>query len=263
MSVLFFESWRRHYERAQARRLVNLPWFCQSTDLSHPLFVQVAVHPSGLEIYGLFRILLAVAARCTPRGILAMRSGDPLDVVMLGQMTHVAQARIRKVLPLVESFGLIQRAESVAAAVERMASDDRTHSRSERTSDADSERSTEGVSRRRSHRFYDTEERRGEEKNSSSSSSSSPSGKEPPVFPPPTADEFADDGRRAVCRALRAAGVPIDLAESLSTVPSVRLCMVEHLAADRAASRRTIAPAAWFVAGLRRLGALPPDWRAA
>lgn len=245
MSVYFFQSWHKHFERAQARRLTRLPWIPQSTNFGHDLYLRILQEKNGVALYGAYRILAAYAATCKQRGALIARDGAPLTLRTLSQATNIPQTTLRWALPKLLAAGALQQADTLAAATAQMNSERLSEDASEQTSEQTSEHPSETGKGRRI------------KKDSSLSSSSPPGEEEPPVEP----DELTDAGRQAVCRALRGFGVDIDLAEQLSARPSVRLWRVEQLGSEHRRRGRDITAAAWFVSGLRHCGALPAGWR--
>lgn len=117
MDVYYVVDWHKHYAKSQARTDSGLAWVAQSVNLNHDKYLSIIERPIGCALYGIFRIILSVAARCVPDGILVDRHGRPFNTESLATKTHIPKRQLVRAIPiLVNEEKLMAAAPSVEAA---------------------------------------------------------------------------------------------------------------------------------------------------
>ena len=80
-------DWSKHFECAQSRRNSGpMRWFSVPTSHDTRGFRRLMNLPNGVTLYGCWILIVSVAAKCTPRGVLMANDG-PLDADELSLKT--------------------------------------------------------------------------------------------------------------------------------------------------------------------------------
>ena len=80
-------DWNKHFECAQSRRNSGpMRWFSVPTSHDTRGFRRLMNLPNGVMLYGGWILIVSVAAKCTPRGVLVANDG-PLDAAELSLKT--------------------------------------------------------------------------------------------------------------------------------------------------------------------------------
>ena len=80
-------DWPKHFECAQSRRNSGpMRWFSVPTSHDTRGFRRLMNLPNGVSLYGCWILIVSVAAKCTPRGVLMANDG-PLDADELALKT--------------------------------------------------------------------------------------------------------------------------------------------------------------------------------
>jgi hypothetical protein len=74
-TVYRIRDWDRHFEVAQTRKVDQLQWLAVPLKHDGLGFRRVMALPEGIALYGAWALILQVAAKCRPRGVLVDASG--------------------------------------------------------------------------------------------------------------------------------------------------------------------------------------------
>jgi hypothetical protein len=89
--VYRIRDWDRHYEVAQTRKVDRLQWLAVPLKHDGLGFRRVMALPEGMALYGAWMLILQVAAKCRPRGVLVDDSG-PMTAQDLALKTGGSEA---------------------------------------------------------------------------------------------------------------------------------------------------------------------------
>lgn len=108
MDALCIVGWKEHFENADSRKIANLSWFkcpVKMDGLSYRLLVQ---HKDGAAHFGIWIILLEIAAKCPTRGLLVRSNGIPLDVAGMSLMSGIPESSFKPAIERLLQIGWIK-----------------------------------------------------------------------------------------------------------------------------------------------------------
>lgn len=117
MKFYVVAGWYRHYVKAQAAQYDRLPWVAQSTNLLHDSYLEIVQERRGIAVYGVFRVLVSLAATCDPPGVLVQRNGDPFDASSISKKTSIPRAEIERALPVLIKTNVIHVLNDIQNAI--------------------------------------------------------------------------------------------------------------------------------------------------
>lgn len=104
MATLYtIRNWAEKYENGEARRVKGmLDWFKCPTKHDGLSYRRIMRRPDGLSLYGAWILIVAVAAKCEPRGVLQSEDG-PLTAEDIALKTGADEKAIFKAMQLFSS----------------------------------------------------------------------------------------------------------------------------------------------------------------
>lgn len=72
------KDWHVHFEKAQARKCVNMVWVAFPNRHDGNGYRRVVAHERRAELLAAWMLLVQVASKCEPRGVL-VNNGQPMD----------------------------------------------------------------------------------------------------------------------------------------------------------------------------------------
>lgn len=245
--VLYVRDIFAHYIKAQAKRCESVYWVSQSTKLSGPRYFLLMERDPSAQFYGVFRIMIGVAATGTPTGVMTAADGSPYSVAALSRLTKISKASLNKALPWLVEKKFLWLADTVGEAAGLIL----PPTRSERRAESDSE-SARSATRSATRTHTTPQELK--------TSPQTPPQAGAPSAPGASALALSpDDGPRYVQRVLAAQGLPFELLIRLSRVPTVTPQVVDAIAATRPDDVRS--PAGWWLTQLKAAEAIAGDWK--
>lgn len=112
MPTITIRDWDRHFENNRTRELAaGLKWVPMPTGHDGAGYTELLDHPNGAAHFGAWCALVQVAAKCSPRGVLARSAaeppGRPLDATDLARMTRIPRQVIEEAIPRLAGIGWI------------------------------------------------------------------------------------------------------------------------------------------------------------
>ena len=83
MTLYKIRDWNKLFENAQSRKIKRLSWVPVPNKHDGEGFRLILAEDDGLKIYAAWHLILQVASKCQPRGILARSDGSPLPAVAI------------------------------------------------------------------------------------------------------------------------------------------------------------------------------------
>jgi len=111
-------DWDKKYEVSQAKRVLGpLTWVALPTTHDDLAFRRLMAMDDGAALYGAWIMIVQIAAKCSPRGVLA-DGRHPLTAADLAMRTGVPEALFSKALQILASknFGWIKRSRYRASS---------------------------------------------------------------------------------------------------------------------------------------------------
>ncbi len=104
MATLYtIRNWSEKYENAESRKIAGvLDWFKCPTKHDGLSYRRIMRRPDGLSLYGAWILIVAVAAKCKPRGVLQSEDG-PLTAEDIALKTGADEKTISKAIQLFSS----------------------------------------------------------------------------------------------------------------------------------------------------------------
>lgn len=90
-------NWDKLYENNRSRQIDNLNWISQPNKHDSLGFRMLMRKPNGLALYGAWCLIVQVASKCQPRGILA-KDGNPVTPEVLSILTGAPVDMFRECL---------------------------------------------------------------------------------------------------------------------------------------------------------------------
>jgi hypothetical protein len=103
--LLRIRDWAARFETSETRKLRNLTWIPESTDVGSDVYASIVNHPDGAAHYGVFVMLHIVASKSKPRGDLRRSDGRPHDAVSLSQLLRVSEKLVADAIERLISLG--------------------------------------------------------------------------------------------------------------------------------------------------------------
>lgn len=97
--VFVIRDWDKHFEVAQTRRVAALSWVAFPTKHDGKSFRRLMLRSDATETYGVWCLLVQVAAKCVRRGVLADQDG-PLDFEDFAIKTGAPAVAFQRALPI-------------------------------------------------------------------------------------------------------------------------------------------------------------------
>lgn len=109
MSRLYrIRHWDRLYENNRSRRVTDLRWVPIPNSHDGENYTTIITHKDGAKIFAAWILLLQVASRCSPRGILKRANGQPHTPPSLATKTRAPEAWFELALPILEGLQWVQ-----------------------------------------------------------------------------------------------------------------------------------------------------------
>lgn len=87
--VLRVVDWDRNYENNRTRELKRIDWFPVPNKQDGDGYTELMDHPEGASHYGCWIAILAVASKCSNRGVLMRDAERPHDAASLSRITRI------------------------------------------------------------------------------------------------------------------------------------------------------------------------------
>jgi hypothetical protein len=102
MKLYSIRDWANWYENNRSKRVDSVRCVPVSNKLDGEHFMAIMAHPDGAVIFSAFILLLEVASKCNPRGVLLRRNGEPHTALSLAQTCRCPLAWFQTALPYLE-----------------------------------------------------------------------------------------------------------------------------------------------------------------
>lgn len=104
MNLFLVHEWNKHFENNRTRELVYLDWVPIPNKMDGDGYTQLMDHQDGMEHFGAWVLIVEVASKCDPRGILLRGGNIPHDHRSLARVTRgslrVFEAAIPRLLEI-------------------------------------------------------------------------------------------------------------------------------------------------------------------
>lgn len=112
MKVFRIADWSTHFENADSRKLVNLPWIRVPTKQEGDGYTELmSGHLNGCAHFGAWTAVLQLAAKCSQRGTLTRQLGGrcvPHDLASISRITRVPVEVLREAMPRLIDMGWME-----------------------------------------------------------------------------------------------------------------------------------------------------------
>lgn len=100
------KDWNEQYENAQSRKLKHLNWFPVPNNTDGMKYCRLMSNKkNGLEIYGVWVLILSIASRCPTRGKLAHSDGTSFSVGDISLLTRVPEEKLKTSIGVLLEMG--------------------------------------------------------------------------------------------------------------------------------------------------------------
>lgn len=108
--LIEISDWAKNYEKADGRKSAYSIWVAVPILFGTPEYTKLMIRKDGPSIYGVFVLLLHVAARGEPRGTLTDSKGRPLTIGELELHLRVPRKPIERAIEVLSSpeFGWVR-----------------------------------------------------------------------------------------------------------------------------------------------------------
>ncbi len=107
------KDWAKNFETAQSRRYKSLSWVAIPNKHDGMRFRRLMAREDGPSVFGAWMLIVQVASKCSPRGILAS-DGKPLEPIDLHFKTGVAESVFKLAFEVLSTpeIGWIEKVET-------------------------------------------------------------------------------------------------------------------------------------------------------
>jgi hypothetical protein len=105
-NVYFIPSWDKKFENSQSRKIKKLTWVPIPVDFDED-YLELVVRPNGAAYFGVWMVIVMIAAKCSTRGTLAWSNGLPMSAANLAHISRMPLKLLEKVLPVLMEIGLL------------------------------------------------------------------------------------------------------------------------------------------------------------
>ena len=100
------KDWNEQYENAQSRKLKHLNWFPVPNNTDGMKYCRLMSNKkNGLEIYGVWVLILSIASRCPVRGNLAHSDGTSFSIEDISLLTRVPEQKLKTSIEVLLEMG--------------------------------------------------------------------------------------------------------------------------------------------------------------
>ncbi len=100
-------DWNSRFETSESRKCKTLHWIALPSSLDGAEYMELVDRPGGDGLFGAWVALLAVAAKCNQRGVLAKASGKPHTASSLAALTRLPVSTFEKLLPILVELNML------------------------------------------------------------------------------------------------------------------------------------------------------------
>ncbi|GAB4276614.1 MAG: hypothetical protein Tsb0018_07610 [Opitutales bacterium] len=113
MKAYAIKHWERFYENSQSKRAKNLNYALIPHEHTQGAYEHILARQDGVELIGIWHLLLVQASKCAQRGLFADTTG-PISPARLAKRMNIGEARLRYALSIFMSseIGLIDEVDS-------------------------------------------------------------------------------------------------------------------------------------------------------
>jgi hypothetical protein len=101
-------DWQEIFENSQSRKYKSISWVPIPNRHDTDGYIRVIEHDHGIAHYGAWILIVEVASRCTPRGVLVRSGGEPHDCDSLSRITRVGPHIFREAIPRLLEVGWLE-----------------------------------------------------------------------------------------------------------------------------------------------------------
>ena len=98
MQMLRISGWNEIYENNRTRELQRMDWVPVSNHHDTHGFTSLMAQPHGTALYGAWMLILQVASKCKPRGVLCRAPGIPHTAETIAQITRSEEKLIQRAI---------------------------------------------------------------------------------------------------------------------------------------------------------------------
>jgi hypothetical protein len=102
MRLYKISRWGELYENSRSRTLGNLTWVIVPNRHDGEHYTSIITHKDGAEVFSAWNLILQVASKCNPRGILIKDNGNPHDSTSLSTKTRAPKSWFDKAFSFLE-----------------------------------------------------------------------------------------------------------------------------------------------------------------
>ena len=124
--MLIIKGWNEYFENHRSRDVKAPTWVALPNKHDGEGFsILLTEHEDGVAHYGAWVLMVQVASKCEPRGVLRRDDGTPLDARALGLKTRAPKATFEAAIPRLIEIGWLEDVsqEEVNDRIERMRDD--------------------------------------------------------------------------------------------------------------------------------------------
>ena len=103
--VLAVRDWDGIFENNRSRAIDQLRWVPMPNAHDGAAYLELMDGPEGAAHYGCWALIVQVASKCAPRGVLVRRSGQPHTPETLARQVHVPAATMQAALERLVQLG--------------------------------------------------------------------------------------------------------------------------------------------------------------
>ena len=102
MKLYAIRGWGQLFENNRSRTVINLDWVSVPNRHDGENFTKIMTHPDGAIIFSAWILMLQVASKCNPRGVLVKDNKLPHDSMSLSMKTRAPKSWFDKSLEFLE-----------------------------------------------------------------------------------------------------------------------------------------------------------------
>lgn len=108
MTIYRIADWNKLYENNRSRLVRDLTWVPVPNSHDGESYARIMTRKDAAEVFAVWILLLQVASRCNPRGVLVRSNGQPLDPEAFSLKTRAPSAWFQKAIPVLMNVGWIE-----------------------------------------------------------------------------------------------------------------------------------------------------------
>ena len=101
-------EWSRHFENNRTRELRKLGWVPIPNKLDNDGYLELVEHENGAAHFGAWVVIVEIASRCEPRGILLRDNRTPHTPHTLARRSRIPESVFAEVFPRLIHIGWIE-----------------------------------------------------------------------------------------------------------------------------------------------------------